>query len=218
MVAAGRTDDDHGDDQGGDSPDGRAVDGRVARRQRNQDVVLDAVLAMFAEDMMLPTIEQTAKRSGLSLRSLYRYFADPAELVEAAISRSQETTAELARLPHIGQGPLDRRLDEFVSMRVRLHDALGPMYRATVHNAAANARVRAALTSSRRRLREQFELQFAPELATMPTRARATARAAGDVLTQMDSIDLLRRERNLSAAETRRVLRDGVAALLSPPG
>jgi len=211
MVAADRA----GDDQGGDSPDERAVDGRVARRQRNQDVVLDAVLAMFAEDMLFPTIEQTAKRSGLSLRSLYRYFADPGELVEAAIRRNQETTAELARLPHIGHGPFDQRLDDFVSMRMRLYEAVGPMYRATVHNAATHTRIRDALTGNRHRLREQFELQFAPELSAMPRRARSTAVEAGDVLTQMDSIDLLRRYRSLSAAETQRVLRAGVAALLS---
>ena len=65
------------------------VDGRVARRQRNIDTVLDVVLEMFAEEAMFPTIEQAATRSGLSLRSLYRYFADPAELLEAAIERGR---------------------------------------------------------------------------------------------------------------------------------
>ena len=76
------------------------VDGRVARRQRNLDVVLDVVLEMFAEDMMFPSIEQASKRSGLSLRSLYRYFADPGELVEAAIKRSQAQAAKVTHLPH----------------------------------------------------------------------------------------------------------------------
>ena len=66
------------------------TDGRVARRQRNIDAVLDVVLEMFAEDAMFPTIEQAATRSGLSLRSLYRYFADPGELLEAAIKRSDQ--------------------------------------------------------------------------------------------------------------------------------
>ena len=51
------------------------LDGRQARRQRNIDAVLDVVLEMFAEESMFPTIEQAATRSGLSLRSLYRYFA-----------------------------------------------------------------------------------------------------------------------------------------------
>ncbi len=45
---------------------------------------------MFAEETLCPTIGQAAKGSGLSLRSLYRYFADPAGLLEAVIARSSE--------------------------------------------------------------------------------------------------------------------------------
>jgi AcrR family transcriptional regulator len=40
---------------------------------------------MFAEETLCPTIGQAAKGSGLSLRSLYRYFADPAGLLEAVL-------------------------------------------------------------------------------------------------------------------------------------
>ena len=141
-----------------------AIDGRIARRQRNLDAVLDVVLEMFAEDMMFPSIEQASKRSGLSMRSLYRYFADPAELVEAAIKRSQTQAAELTHLPHIGQGPFAERLDDFVSMRLRLYEANGAMFRATIHNAANSPRVRDEMRENRRLLREQFLLQFNPEL------------------------------------------------------
>ena len=100
------------------------VDGRVARRQRNVDAVIDVVLEMFAEDAMFPTIEQAATRSGLSLRSLYRYFADPGELLEATIERTDRLGAELGRLHNIGQGPLAARIDDFVAMRLRLHLSL----------------------------------------------------------------------------------------------
>ena len=125
------------------------VDGRVARRQRNLDAVLDVVLEMFAEDMMFPSIEQASKRSGLSLRSLYRYFADPGELVEAAIKRSQAQAAEVTHLAHIGEGPFGERLDDFVSMRLRLYEANGSMFRATIHNAANHPRVRCGQGSAR---------------------------------------------------------------------
>lgn len=192
------------------------VDGRVARRQRNLDAVLDVVLELFAEDMMFPSIEQAAKRSGLSLRSLYRYFADPGELVEAAIKRSQAQGAELSHLAQIGQGPFPKRLDDFVSMRLRLYEATGSMFRATIHNAANHPRVRDELHENRRLLREQFERQFGPELAAMSPRGRSSAIEAGNALTQLDSIDLLRRTRNLTAAEADVVLCDALTALLSP--
>lgn len=192
------------------------VDGRVARRQRNLDAVLDVVLEMFAEDMMFPSIEQASKRSGLSLRSLYRYFADPGELVEAAIKRSQAQAAELTHLAHIGEGPFAGRLDDFLSMRLRLYETSGPMFRATIHNAANHPRVRDELHENRRLLRQQFELQFGPELAALSPRARSAALEAGSVLTQIDSIDLMRRVRNLTVAETDAVLRDSLTSLLAP--
>jgi AcrR family transcriptional regulator len=197
-------------------PDGPPVDGRIARRQRNLDAVLDVVLEMFAEDMMFPSIEQASKRSGLSMRSLYRYFADPAELVEAAIKRSQAQAVELTHLPHIGQGPFVERLDDFVSMRLRLYEANGAMFRATIHNAANSPRVRDEMRENRRLLREQFLLQFNPELEALSPRARASAVEAGNVLTQIDAIDQLRRGRNLTVPEADVVLRDALTALLSP--
>jgi AcrR family transcriptional regulator len=194
------------------------VDGRVARRQRNQDAVLDVVLDMFAEDMMFPTIEQASNRSGLSLRSLYRYYADPGELIEAAIKRSQERAVALSHLPHIGEGPFDVRLDDFVVMRLGLYDVNGPMFRATIHNAATHPRVRDELHTSRRLLREQFELQFATELDALSPRARRSALEAGNVLTQLDSIDLLCRIHDLTVAESATVLSDGLTTLLRPDG
>lgn len=192
------------------------VDGRVARRERNQNAVLDVVLEMFTEDMLFPTIEQASQRSGLSLRSLYRYYADPGELIEAAIERSREQAVELTHLPHIGQGPFDQRLADFASMRVRLYEANGPMYRATVHNAATRPRVRDEQRRNQRLLREQFELQFAPELAALPPAVRASAVEAGDVLTQLDSLGMFRRYRNLTVAETETVLINSLTALLTP--
>lgn len=194
------------------------IDGRVARRQRNRDAVLDVVLEMFGEDMMFPTIEQASQRSGLSLRSLYRYFADVGELIEAAIDRGRQQAGELAHLHHVGEGPFDDRLAEFVAMRLRLHSARSPIFRATVHHAATHARVRDVLRDSRRQLREQFELQFGPELAALSPRDRPSVIEAGDLLSQLDSIDILRRVRGLTVGETDTVLRDSLTALLTPSG
>jgi hypothetical protein len=44
------------------------VDGRRLRRERNVAAVIDAVLAMFVDESLTPTIERAAERSGLSLR------------------------------------------------------------------------------------------------------------------------------------------------------
>ena len=95
------------------------IDGRSARRQRNIDAVVDATLSMFAEESMFPTMEQVAQRSGLSLRSLYRYFADPADLLDEAIRRTQEIGNEFSQLDDPGEGPLEQRVADFAAMRLR---------------------------------------------------------------------------------------------------
>ena len=190
------------------------IDGRAARRERNIDNVLDVVLEMFAEESLFPTIEQASKRSGLSLRSLYRYFADPGELLEAVIKRNREVAADQAHLSSIGQGPLRDRVDDFIAMRMRLYEGIGPVYRATVANAALNSRIRDELAATRNDLRVQFELQFAPELSERKRSDRVAVLSAGDVITQLDSIDILRRHRQLTVAETENSLRTVLLAIL----
>ena len=191
-----------------------SIDGRAARRERNITAVLDVVLEMFAEGELFPTIEQVSKRSGVSVRSVYRYFADPAELLDAAITRHREEAAPLAHLSSIGEGPLEARVDAFVAMRLRLYDGVGAAYRATVHNAANHQRLRDELARNRNDFLAQFERQFARELGARRGSDRDAVVAAGDVLTQLDSIDFLRRHRQLSVAEATNTLRTGLLGLL----
>ena len=193
--------------------DDTPTDGRMARRQRNIDAVLDVVLEMFAEDAMFPTIEQAATRSGLSLRSLYRYFADPAELLEAVIQRSDDVGQELSHIHAIGEGSIDDRIEAFVASRLRLHEAIGPVYRATGANAARHPRIQLEQTKNRNKMREQFELQFAPELKALKKADRDVLVASGDLLTQLGSIDYLRRHRELTSKQAAAVLTRSLSAL-----
>ncbi len=191
------------------------VDGRVARKQRNVDAVLDVVLELFAEESMFPTIEQAATRSGLSLRSLYRYFADPSELLEATIRRSRQQTADIAHLPAIGEGPFEQRLDDLVDSRLRIYEARGPVYRATVANAARHPRVQAEMARNVSEMRAQFEKQFAPEIKALKPLERLAAISAGDLVTQIGSIDHLRRHGQLSVAETKDIVATAVRSVLN---
>ncbi len=191
------------------------VDGRVARRQRNIDAVLDVVIEMFGEEALFPTMEQVANRSGLSLRSLYRYFADPAELLEAAIDRNLALGGEIIALPPPDGRSFETRLADFVDARVRLFEEFGAVARAARANALHHQRVRDQQADGTRDLRMQFETQFRAELDRRKRAERDSALAAGDALTQLQSIDYLRRQRQLSAAETRAVLVASLRSLLA---
>ena len=176
--------------------------------------MIDVVLEMFSEESLFPTMEQAASRSGLSLRSLYRYFNDPGELLKASIERSRETGVELGRIHTIGQGSLDRRVGVFVTTRLRIYDVLGSVFRATVANAAQHSPIHDELAKTRNDMRAQFELQFAPELAACKPADRGLLVGAGDLITQLDSIDYLRTHRQLSVSETETILVTTLHSLL----
>lgn len=191
-----------------------SMDGRVARRERNIEAVLDVALELFAEEALFPSIDDVAERSGLSLRSIYRYFAEPSELLEAAIRHDREKVAGLAHLSAIGEGPLSSRIDDFVAMRLRLYERVGPAFRATVANSVRHPRIRDAMARNRNELRQQFELQFAREVEVHKPAEREAVIAAGDVVSQLESIDFLRRHRQFSVVETEKTLRHALHALL----
>lgn len=191
------------------------VDGRAARRQRNIDAVLDVVLEMFQEEAMTPSMEQVATRSGLSLRSLYRYFADPGEMFEATINRTLAQARETAAIPNPGVGEFEDRLATFVKTRLDLHERFGAVQQAAMINAFEIAPARDRVERDRMDLRAQFEQQFAPELKRRSRHERDRVIAAADVLTQLESIRYLRNHRGFTVAETRAVLLDGVRALLA---
>lgn len=194
------------------SPD--TVDGRRLRRERNIAAVLEAVLDMFNEESLTPTIERAAERSGLSLRSVYRYFPDPESLTQAAIDELWRRGRPISHLSNIGKGPFDDRLADFAGMRVRLYEQIGPGFRAGRLQAPRSAAIREDLDRTRRALTDQFDQQFRPELDALPAGERASRRQIADVMSQLDSIDLLRRVRRLSVEETVAVVSDAIRLAL----
>jgi len=191
-----------------------AVDGRTARRDRNRDAVLDAVIELFAEGVLDPPAPAVADRSGVSLRSVHRYFEDRESLVRAAIARNLERIAPLFEVPGLGEGPFVERVERFVVVRLRLYDATAPMARAALLRAASNPIIAERLEATRTGLREQLEAMFAPELDALPPAERRAMAAAADVLCGFEAMEHLRVQRGFSAAKARDVVLRALAALL----
>ncbi len=191
-----------------------AADGRTARRDRNRDAVLDAVLDLFAEDALAPSAIQVAERSGVSLRSVYRYFDDTDELVRAAIERNLVRVRPLFVIDGLGEGSLDDRTRRIVDSRLELHERVGPLMRATLLHAGEHELLAARLATVRRLLREQTEDMFAPELGAMGVGPRREVAAAVDLLLGFESIEQLRKVRGLSLPATARVVVRAVQAVV----
>ncbi len=192
------------------------VDGRNLRRERNVAAVIDAVLAMFADESLTPTIERAAEHSGLSLRSVYRYFPDPESLIQAAIDELWRRGQAASHLSAIGRGPFEDRLIDFAGMRVRLYEHVGPGFRAGRLHAPRSDQIRDDLARTRRTLTDQFERQFRPEIDALPAEVRMARRTTADVMSQFEVIDQLRRERRLTVQESIDVVADAIRSALGP--
>lgn len=192
------------------------VDGRTARRDRNRLAVLDAVLELFEEGNLNPGVHEVADRSGVSLRSVYRYFEDLDELITAAIDRHLERTRPLFDIERIGEGPLPERIHRFTERRLRLFDAMRVIYRASRVRAASDAQVQAGLMDTYQWLGEQAHQMFAPELEQLDEGdARDDLRHTIDLLSQFDSLEHLRHRCGLDRDEAVAYLRRSLTRVLS---
>ncbi len=189
-------------------------DGRTARRDRNREAVLDAVVELFTEDSLTPTAQDVAERSGVSLRSVYRYYEDLDELARAAIAHHVQRVDPLFELDDLGQGSLDDRIARLVAHRVALYEAIAPTARAALARARSSELIRDQLQARRRRLLEQVRRMFQPELVSLPPGERREVVAALDLLLGFEGVEHLRRQLGFSAAATRRTLTRAVGALL----
>ena len=167
--------------------------------------VLDAVLELFEEGNLDPGVHEVADRSGVSLRSVYRYFEDLDELITAAIERHLERTRPLFDIERIGEGPLPERINRFADRRLRLFDAMRVIYRASRVRAATDPQVQAGLMDTYQWLGEQAHQMFAPELDQIDDPAeRLEARHTVDLLTQFDSLEHLRHRCGAGSRPSRR--------------
>ena len=181
-----------------------AEDGRVARGRRTRQAVVDALLSLYAEDNLTPTIEDIATRVGLTTRTIYHHFEDHDAIAEALTEYQRERLSELlvAQL----DGSLTARIDGIVANRVRLYEAIAPVRRAALANMHASARIRTGQTKLATRLRRQLTRTFEPELTTFDPGARAEMIELLDLHTSWDTWERLRRWQRLSVPRSRQLV------------
>jgi AcrR family transcriptional regulator len=190
------------------------VDGRSARRDRNREDVLDAVLSLFAEGHLVPSAPMVAERAGVSLRSVFRYYEDTDALIRAALARHLEVLAPLFEIPDLGEGPFEERLDRYVGCRLRLYQAVAPMARASLLRAPTSPIIAEQLDHARRRGLEQLAAMFAPELDALPAAERQPVLDAADALCQFETMEHLTEHRRLGGVKAAAALRHGLHRLL----
>ncbi len=190
-------------------------DGRTARRDRNSDAVLDTVHEMFVEGNFSPSVEDVAARSGVSLRSVYRYFEDTEALLHLAIERRTALVGELYALDELGEGTLAERVLSLVNQRLVIHSKLAPTIRAAMLRAPFSPQIAEQVRQRRDLLAAQVGEQFAREVGVLPRSRGEELLASIDALCSFDTMEELRVRRGMSISRARRVMVSSVTALLS---
>jgi AcrR family transcriptional regulator len=193
-------------------------DGRNLRRDRNRDAVVTTLLELYREGDLNPSADTIAARTGISVRSLFRYFDDAEAMSRAAIGRQQQHLAPLYALDIPSGLSLADRVDRFVAARVQLLEGMGEVGRAARVAATRQPLVLAELARIRRTLRRQLTAVFADELEALPPARRRATVAAADVVASWESFDLMRNDQGLTRDHATAAMAAALLALLDPGG
>jgi AcrR family transcriptional regulator len=192
------------------------IDGRKLRREQNREAVVDALLALFRDGNYQPSAVEVAARSGLSLRSLFRYFDDVDDLHRAAAARQIALALPLLEPGIEPDAPTLDKIRAVVRARVRLFEEIGPSARALRACAHRHKPLAAELARNRAFFRRQLAVLFAPEATQFGPEASGSGTSflpVFDVLCSFESYELLRADQGLSRARSEAVLTEALAAV-----
>lgn len=199
-----------------DAP-GAPVDGRRARRERNRESVVDAVLELLREGTLRPSTDQIAERAGLSPRSLFRYFDDVDDLFSVAIRKQSRFLGKRFRVEIDRSLPLADRVVVLVEHRLDLYDAISGVGVIARANEPFRPQVKAELTLFRAVMRDQLRAVVADDLAGFGADTAEHRLTAAEMLISFESYRMLRDDRGLDRPRAGRVLVDGLVALFASP-
>lgn len=163
------------------------IDGRRLRAERGRAAVVAATLELVDGGNPVPTFADIAEVSGVSERTIFRYFPDREALFGAVATEVFPSIAHcLATDPPAGDTA--ERVAALVALRLELADRTAGLLR-SVERLAPTSRLGAALLAIRHdRLQEQVRSWFGAELRLAPPSAAATV----DVLLSTASVTHLR--------------------------
>jgi AcrR family transcriptional regulator len=190
------------------------LDGRRVRREQNVEAVVEAMLDLLGEGHLNPGAAAVADRSGVSLRSVFRYFDDMDSLTERAIGRQMERAAQYFDLLD-ATGTVEERAAALSRHRVVQHAALAPYARVAILRAAQYPAVARGLATRRDALRRQVESLFAAELDGLDRSERDTVLAALEAVSSFEVVDMLVTHRKLSTDRVEVVLTRALLGVLA---
>jgi TetR/AcrR family transcriptional regulator of autoinduction and epiphytic fitness len=191
------------------------TDGRTARRERTRNEVVEAALALVDEGVQDPTIEQLTERSGVSARSVFRYFDGLDDLRRAVIRRHFERVLPVLETVDSGDGSMDTRIRRFVDSRLKFNESIAGPARTAQLRAHFAPVIAEDIHEYRQMLDASVRRHFAPELKVRPKAEADDLTALIDVLVSFDGWDLMTRDHGRSRTQIRRAWTLALESLLA---
>ena len=193
-----------------------SIDGRRARRDRNRETVVDAILSLYREGNVSPSLDEIAERSGVSHRSVFRYFEDLDELDRVAIERHFLTLEPYLELDGSVAEELDGRVAQFVDHRLALYEFAAPVARVGRVRALQSDILMDNLSRNRSRLRRQAREHFRADLDQLASDEADGLTNAMTTLLTFEAIETMRFHQGLSKSATRDSLVAAIGRILAP--
>lgn len=201
------------DDQVNGSESSRS-DGRNARRETNRLLVIDAYLDLVQGGNPFPSVDELSERSGVSHRSVFRYFTDRGAMARASIERQHERMKELIDRHIDPDSAFDRRADELIEKRLDFHQVAWPTAQLCRVLALTQPVVQDELTTNRAKLRAEVKRTFRNEFRGLSVADARETLALLDVTLSLEAIDLLKRDQAFSRPRVKRTLHRAVVSIL----
>jgi AcrR family transcriptional regulator len=158
-----------------------------------------------------------AERSGVSHRSVFRYFEDLDELYRVTVERHLLSVFDRLVISAIGEGTLDARIDAIVENRQEIYEVAGRVARVGQMLAPVEPIIADHHRDMAARAVAQVSQHFAAELSVFAPERRAATQEALAVALSIDSVDYLRHVRGLSRQESTAAIRATLRGLLGAP-
>jgi AcrR family transcriptional regulator len=139
-------------------------DGRRIRRDKNRQSVIDSYIDLMSSGVVEPSRAELTAHSGLSERSIYRYFSDNGALISAVADHIIARFGLILSQDYHKGDTLSERILSFVAGRLRVYDLTAPITRIARTVRANDENVvrafRMMRDTARSHLGEQFSLEF----------------------------------------------------------
>ncbi len=193
-----------------------AVDGRTARKNSNRDAVVEAALQLFQAGARDVKMEDLAEAAGVSVRSVYRYFSNIDEVLEAAMMENLSLYGHLFEIDNLGRGPLSERIRNLVTARLNLITAAYPMITAVLRHVHSDNAIGAQARWRLQHMYLQNAEMFGSEFSRMTAVESRQIAAAIDSLLSYYTADSMLNRLGFSTAETEAALVHSLELLLRP--